>query len=123
MKLIKHIDQQLLSHINALNTVNGGMAAPKMKYLKRENGYTLTVRVPSTNPEGLHAEVVNNFLFIYQVVNAEGETEPNTRVIGKIPINFDINIPTIEAHFKGETLHVELPFNDLNGGYRKKLTF
>ncbi len=123
MKIIKHLDQQLLSQIDAINTVNGGMVAPVMKYRKVENGYQLTVSIPATAKESLHAEVVNNFLFIYQTVNQHAETLPNSRIINKLPIHFDIDIAAVNAFFEGNTLHVNLPFNGLIGGYRKKLTF
>lgn len=122
MKPNYKIDQKLLSHIDAMNTVGGGMAAPQLNYQKEKEGYMLTVGVPGTSVGNLQAEVVNNFLFIYQAINTEGETAPNSRIIGKIPINFDIDIPNISAFFEENTLMVSLPFNNLKGGYRKKLT-
>ena len=118
---------QLLLSVDALNTIHGGVSEPYFLMNKGKEGYRIHVRIPGVEAEKVKIEVENNNLTIFYFhVFEHGTGQAVTRlpyIIRQINIPFDVDIKAIEASHEGHNYYVDMPYNDLSGGYRKEIGF
>ena len=109
-----------------MNTLNGGISKPTVQMLRKQKNYLVTVRMPGVDPNKMRVEVHNDRLFLFHDILVE-KTELYADInqipfnIGYVLIPFDVNIREIKAVYEDMELQITLPFNELAGGYDKKI--
>ena len=120
---MKNKFRHLLTTVDLLNTLNGGVSEPHLSYRNRPDGRELRVRVPGVSKELLQVEINENKLSIYYHIPME--TEGKKVFLPKEVINqtlpYFVEIPGIHASFDENELVVNLPFNELSNGYNRKV--
>jgi HSP20 family molecular chaperone IbpA len=113
----------LVTSIDVLNTVNGGVSEPQMNMSHFEDYREIRLKVPGIKQEDVHVEVHNNNLSIYYYINMVSGDKfiqlPRFVYNRSVPYFIDIN--KIKARIDGEELVVHLPFNRLANGYHKEI--
>jgi HSP20 family molecular chaperone IbpA len=121
MKSTNYLD--LITSIDVLNTVNGGVSEPQLNLIHYEDYREIHLKVPGINTEEIHVEVHNNNLSIFFFINIQC----NDRIV-QLPrfvynrnVPYYIDISKIKARLEDEELIVKLPFNRLANGYHKEI--
>jgi HSP20 family molecular chaperone IbpA len=113
----------LVTSIDVLNTVNGGVSEPQMNMSHFEDYREIRLKVPGIKQEEVHVEVHNNNLSIYYYINMVSSDKfiqlPRFVYNRSVPYFIDIN--KIKARIEGEELIVHLPFNRLANGFHKEI--
>jgi HSP20 family molecular chaperone IbpA len=113
----------LITSIDVLNTVNGGVTEPQMSLNHLEEYREIRLKVPGIKKEDVHVEVHNNSLSIYYFLNMVSNEKliqlPRFVYDKNVPYFIDIN--KINAHLENDELVVRLPFNRLANGYHKEI--
>jgi HSP20 family molecular chaperone IbpA len=116
-----HLD--LITSIDVLNTLNGGVSEPQMNMNHHEAYREIRLKVPGIKQEDVHVEVHNNNLSIYYFINMVSNDKliqlPRFAYNRSVPYFIDIN--KINARLEEEELIVKLPFNRLANGYHKEI--
>ncbi len=114
----------LLTSVDVLNTVHGGVTEPKVVLNQLEQSREMRIKVPGLAPELIQVEVNNNNLFIYYVMNLTS-SEKIVRLPYSIyhhDIPYFIDIGKINSQVEEDELIVTLPYNSLANGYHKTIT-
>jgi HSP20 family molecular chaperone IbpA len=113
----------LITSIDVLNTVNGGVSEPQMNMNHFEEYREIRLKVPGIKQDDVHVEVHNNNLSIYYFINMVSNEKliqlPRFVYNRSVPYFIDIN--KINARLENEELIVKLPFNRLANGYHKEI--
>ena len=113
----------LVTSIDVLNTVNGGVSEHRMNMAHFEDYREIRLKVPGIKQEDVHVEVHNNNLSIYYYINMVSSDKliqlPRFVYNRSVPYFIDIN--KIKARIEGDELVVHLPFNRLANGYHKEI--
>jgi HSP20 family molecular chaperone IbpA len=117
MKPKIEIPKELLSRFDLLNTVNGGMATQYLEAAKMDDGYRMTIQIPSVAAEDLEVEVVAQHLRVFYHIG--NHIEPFYLV--NFPISPDVEIEGITAHVEDDKLVVFGPFSDWAKGRSRKI--
>ena len=115
--------RQLLTTVDVLNTLNGGVSEPYLSYTDLTDGRELRIRVPGVSKEMLLVEIHNNILSVsYHIpMEASGKTIYFPREVIRQPLPYYVEIPGIQATYEDSELVVKLPFNELSNGYSRKV--
>lgn len=115
--------KDLLTSIDLLNTMNGGMTEPFLSIKEKKHSHEIRVRVPGIKKESLQIEIINNFLSVYYLVGVKssGEVIRMPKVVYNQPIPYFVEATSIKASFEENELVVDLPFNELSDGYYRKI--
>lgn len=115
--------RQLLTTVDLLNTLNGGVSEPYLSYVDQPDGRELRIRVPGVSKEMLQVEIHNNLLNVsYHIpVESSGKTIYFPREVVKQPLPYYVEIPGIHATYEDNELVVKLPFNELSNGYNRRI--
>jgi HSP20 family molecular chaperone IbpA len=121
-----HIDPQVLLTADLMNTINGGMSKPVIRMERLEKHYLIRVKVPGVTAENLVIEIKNNTIFLFHKVSVHSNdlykgSDFFPFTVGLMIIPFDVNIRGIQAHYEHNELQVIMPFNELSGGYFKRI--
>ena len=121
-KMIKAF-KNLLTSVDVLNTVNGGISEPALSLREHQNGRELRIRVPGINQEALHVEVNGNDLTVFYFIPVQslGKVLQMPHLVYNQPIPYFIEVAGIKAVFEDKELVVKLPFNELSNGYNRKI--
>jgi HSP20 family molecular chaperone IbpA len=113
----------LITSIDVLNTLNGGLSEPQMNMNHHEDFREIRVKVPGIKLEDIHVEMHNNSLSIYYFLNlVSGEKLIQLpRFVYSRNVPYFINISKINARMENDELIVTLPFNHLANGYHKEI--
>ena len=113
----------LITSIDVLNTVNGGISEPQMNLNHFEDYREICLRVPGIRREDIHVEVHNNNLSIYYFINMVSNSNliQLPRFIYNRSVPYFIDVSKINARIENEELIVHLPFNRLANGYHKEI--
>jgi HSP20 family molecular chaperone IbpA len=124
MKKMEGITSELLTSIDVLNTLNGGVVEPRVALSQHADYRQVALHVPSIPHDRVKAEIHNNQLTIYyyQQVLANGRPIRMPRVVYNKQIPYFIDSAKISANFEEDKLVVRLPFNELANGYHRDLT-
>ena len=113
----------ILSTVDLLNTLNGGVSEPYLSYRERTDGREVRVRVPGVSKELLQVEIRDNQLSVFYHIPME--TSGKKVYLPKEVINetlpYFIAIPEIRATYENNELIVKLPYNELSNGYNRKV--
>jgi len=122
MKVDRNLIRNLASTADILNTINGGMSQTTIKIHSLENEWLIKVRIPGVDLENLRLEVLDNHLYIHQMMMIDDESlEKAPYVIAMIPLIRQINIEAISATFEGGWTHVRLPFDEMVDGFERQI--
>lgn len=115
--------KHLLTTVDLLNTLNGGVSEPYVSYRERPDGRQVRIRVPGVGKEMLQVEIQNNELSVFYHIPMESSGKklflPNEVMRQTLP--YFIEIPAIQATYEDNELVVDLPFNELSNGYNRKV--
>lgn len=115
--------RHLLTTVDLLNTLNGGVSEPHLSYRDRPDGREVRIRVPGVSKELLQVEINDNKLSVFYHIPME--TEGKKVFLPKEVINqtlpYFVEIPGIHATFEDNELVVNLPYNELSNGYNRKV--
>jgi len=113
----------LITSIDVLNTLNGGVSEPQVNMNHYEDHREIRMKIPGIKQEDVHVEVHNNNLSIYYFINIVSNDKliqiPKFVYNRSVPYFIDIN--GINARMEDEELIVKLPFNTLANGYHKEI--
>jgi HSP20 family molecular chaperone IbpA len=115
--------RDLLTTVDVLNTVNGGVSEPSISLRQNTTGREMHVRVPGIKKEALQVEVSNNELSIFYLIPVEssGKLIQMPRVVYNQALPYFIEVNGIKATHHENELIVKLPFNELSDGYSRKI--
>jgi HSP20 family molecular chaperone IbpA len=113
----------LITSIDVLNTVNGGVSDPQMNMNHFEEYREIRLKVPGIKQEDVHVEVHNNNLSIYYFINMVSNDKliQLPRFVYNRTVPYFIDINKINARVESGELIVKLPFNRLANGYHKEI--
>ena len=113
----------LITSIDVLNTVNGGVSEPQMNMNHFEDSREIRLKVPGIKQEDVHVEVHNNNLSIYYFINmvSSDKLVQLPRFVYNRSVPYFIDINKINARIENDELIVKLPFNKLANGYHKEI--
>lgn len=121
MKRTNYLD--LITSIDVLNTVNGGVSEPQLNLIHYEDSREIRIKVPGIRLDDIHVEVHNNNLSIFYLINiiSNDRMVQLPKFIYNRNVPYYIDISKIKAHLEDEELVVKLPFNKLAKGYHKEI--
>lgn len=121
MKTGINLPQELMTGIDVVNTLNGGMSEPVVK-LKQFSSYReITIRIPGVDIVNIKIEINNNELMIYyfMVLLSQEKEMKLPKVLYNKSLPYFVDANHITASRKEDSLVVRLPFNELaNGNHR-----
>jgi HSP20 family molecular chaperone IbpA len=115
--------KHLLTTVDVLNTLNGGVSEPYLSFREQASGRELRVRVPGVSKEMLQVEINDNQLSVFYLIPMEsaGKKMYFPKEVTKQTIPYFIEITGIHATYEENELVVKLPFNELSNGYNRKI--
>lgn len=115
--------KDLITSVDVLNTVHGGVSEPFLSVLEDEIGRELRVRVPGINRETLQVEIANNALSVFYLlpIISDGKLIYMPQVVYNQEIPYFIEASEITAVFEDRDLVVQLPFNKLSNGLNRRI--
>jgi HSP20 family molecular chaperone IbpA len=119
MKKANYLD--LITSIDVLNTLNGGVSEPQMNLGHFEEYREIRLKVPGISLEDIRVEIHNNNLSIFYLINivSGDKVIPLPRFVYNRNVPYYIDISKINARLEEEELIVNLPYNRLANGYHK----
>lgn len=115
--------KHLLTTVDVLNTLNGGMSEPYISFRENPSGRELRVRVPGVSKEMLQVEINENQLSVFYLIpiQTSGKEMYLPKEVTKQTLPYFIEISGIHAAYEENELVVKLPFNELSNGYNRKI--
>jgi HSP20 family molecular chaperone IbpA len=115
--------KHLLTTVDLLNTLNGGVSEPYVSYRERPDGRQVRIRVPGVGKEMLQVEIQNNELNVFYHIPMEssGKKVYLPKEVMSQTLPYFIEIPAIQATYEDNELVVDLPYNELSNGYNRKV--
>lgn len=115
--------KHLLTTVDLLNTLNGGVSEPYLSYRERPDGREVRIRVPGVSKELLEVEIINNQLnvFYHIPMDSSGKRVYLPKEVMSQPLPYFVEIPGIQATYEGNELIIDLPYNELSNGYNRKV--
>lgn len=115
--------KHLLTTVDLLNTLNGGVSEPYVSYRERPDGRQVRIRVPGVSKEMLQVEIQNNELNVFYHIPMEssGKKVYLPKEVMRQTLPYFIEIPAIQATYEDNELVVDLPYNELSNGYNRKV--
>lgn len=120
---LKGITSALLSSIDAMNTMNGGIIEPRLRVYKLPSRRVIEMSVPGVPQNLIKADINNNVLNIYHLLEFESDDKRLhiPRIVYSKQIPYYVDTKKITASFDKDTLKVQLPFNELANGYHRDI--
>lgn len=114
---------QILTSVDVLNTLHGGVTEPQVSLNKLENSREMRIKVPSIDPNLIQVEINNNTLSVWFSIDIKsaGKDVRLPYVIHNRPLPYYIDISRINSSVDGNELVITLPFNALARGYHRKI--
>jgi hypothetical protein len=121
MKKNSYLD--LVTAVDVLNTLNGGMSEPQLSVQEGEEAREIRMKIPGINRESVHVEIHNNTLTVYHftLVQSQDKLIDMPRIVYSKIIPYFVDISKIHARNEMDELVVALPFNKLAKGYHRNL--
>jgi hypothetical protein len=121
MKKNSYLD--LVTAVDVLNTINGGMSEPQLSIQEAEEAREIRMKIPGINKDSVHVEIHNNTLTIYHftLLQSQDKLIDMPRIVYSKIIPYFVDISKIHARNESDELVVALPFNKLAKGYHKNL--
>lgn len=113
--------KHLLTTVDLLNTLNGGISEPHLSFRENTTGRELRVRVPGVSKEMLQVQINDNQLTIlYHIPMVTSDKQVYVpKEVFQQTLPYFIEIPGIHATYEENELVVKLPYNELSNGYKR----
>ena len=113
----------LITTVDVLNTLSGGISEPQQNIYETELGRELRLRVAGVGKNSMNVEIHNNHLTIYYYINIASYDKlvQVPQIVYNRPIPYYIDISKIHAMFEVDELVVHMPYNKLSNGYHRKV--
>ncbi len=117
------IDQELLTSIDVLNTLQGGISEPQLKLIQHQDFREIQLCAPGVREENMRVEIRNNFLNVFYLIELESNHQLVSipKVVYSKAIPYFIDASKINASYQDGLLSVKLPFNELSDGYHQRI--
>lgn len=117
------IPAEILTSIDVLNTLGGGVSEPAIKQTQFQNYRQVTVRIPGVPFENMKVEINNNQLMIHfhYIVPSQGQELQFKRVVYNKSIPYFVDTNQITAIEDNGKLVVRMPFNKLASGQHRDI--
>ncbi|HEV8512165.1 MAG TPA: Hsp20/alpha crystallin family protein [Cyclobacteriaceae bacterium] len=124
MKERKFISDELLSSIDVLNTLSGGVSEPQLTLKQFQDHREIQLKVPGVKEENMKVEINNNILSVFYNFHLQSGSFPLQvpKVVYNKPIPYFIDAARITATFEEGFLVVTLPYNEMAEGYHRKVS-
>jgi HSP20 family molecular chaperone IbpA len=121
MKKTQYLD--VITSIDVLNTVNGGVSEPQLNLIHHEDYREIRLWVAGIRLDDIHVEIHNNNLSIFYYINiiCTDKMIQLPRFVYNRNVPYYIDISKIRARLEDNELVVSLPFNRLANGYHKEI--
>ncbi|MGV3587167.1 MAG: Hsp20/alpha crystallin family protein [Adhaeribacter sp.] len=122
-KILKSFGQQ----IDQLNTLTGGISMAQFKVTNKPDKMVVTVLAPSVSSDLIQVQVEYNKLMVYATLppNEENNTEqPSVSLplfAQVIDIPFHVDVDQIQAIYRNNKLHINLPFAEGRLNNRRRI--
>jgi HSP20 family molecular chaperone IbpA len=115
--------RDLLTSVDVLNTVNGGVSEPYLSLRENSDGHEVRVRIPGVGRKAIQVEIKNNELAVFYLIPVEsaGQLIFMPQVVYKQMVPHFIEATGIKAVFQNNELIVKLPFNKQSDDYNRKI--
>lgn len=123
MRKDSNVMSMLAASADVINTIGGGLTEPVVRVKNYADKREIRVRVPGVEADLLKVEINNNWLTIYNklAIASWGSVVEVPRVLFNKAIPHFVNVEEIMASVLGDTLVVELPFNERSNGYKREV--
>lgn len=123
MKSNLNIPAELLTSIDMINTLSGGISQPEIRLQQFETYRKVSFSIPSVKIENVKVEIQNNVLMIYYLIPLMSQDQVHNypKVIYNKPIPYFVDRNGIAAQVEENELAVTLPYNELSGGFKKQI--
>jgi hypothetical protein len=123
MKSSLNIPAELLTSIDMINTLSGGIAEPQIKLQEFKTYRQINAHIPSIKLDAVKIEILNNVLMIYYFIplTSQNENHNYPKVIYNKAIPYFVDRDGIEASIEENDVVLRLPFNELAGGFKKQI--
>jgi HSP20 family molecular chaperone IbpA len=120
---MKKILKDLLTSVDVLNTLGGGVTEPIVSVRQGLTGHEMRIRVPGISKESMNVEVHNNELSVFYLIPIQSNEQliQMPRAVYHQNLPYFIDVKGIKADYEGNELVIKLPFNELSNGYNKKI--
>lgn len=124
MKTALNIPKELITHIDVMNTLNGGTSEPSVRLQQFDSYREITLRIPGITQDHIKVEINNNKLTVYYftVMKSQNLEFPVPKVLYDKVIPYFVDIHNITVRNEEGSLVIQLPFNELSNGYRRDLS-
>lgn len=113
----------LITTVDVLNTLSGGISEPQVSVYETDSGRELRLRVAGIYKNAMHVEIHNNHLTIYYYISIASYDKlvQVPQVVYNRAVPYYIDISKIHASFEVDELVVHMPYNRLSNGYHRKV--
>jgi len=115
--------EDLVTSIDILNTINGGISEPFLSIRQKPASQEIRIRVPGVDRKILQAEIKNNNLSVFYLIPiiSNSKTIYMPQVVYNQVIPYFVEINEIKAVYEELEFVIKLPFNKLSSGYNRKI--
>jgi len=124
MKSTLNLPQELITSIDMMNTLNGGISEPFVRVKKFQTHHQITLRIPGIDAENIKIEINNNQLMVYYLIPISSQSKELRfpRILYNKDIPYFVDVHKIVATEEETSLIVHLPFNELANGYHRDIS-
>jgi HSP20 family molecular chaperone IbpA len=115
--------KDLITSVDVLNTLHGGVSEPFLSILEDDIGRELRVRVPGIDRDALQVEIVNSSLSVFYLlpIISDGKLVYLPQVVYNQEIPYFVAANEITAGFENNELVIQLPFNKHSNGLNRTI--
>jgi HSP20 family molecular chaperone IbpA len=123
MKMTLSIPNEIITSIDVMNTLHGGISEPAVAVKNFHSHRQLTLRVPGIAIDNVHVQIDNHKLVVlnYQTIVSREKEIQFPHVLYNKPIPYFIDADKIAASVNDGYVVVTMPFNVLSGGYHRDI--
>ncbi len=124
MKARKLISNELITSIDVLNTIGGGVTEPRLSLKQFQGHREIRLKVPGVSEDNLKVEIRNGTLSVFHIVLVQSDGTPMTlpKVVYNNAIPYFVDTTRISATYEDGFLIVTLPFNSQAEGYHRNVS-
>lgn len=119
-----NLPSELITHIDVMNTLNGGISEPSVRVRQYASQRQITLRVPGIALENIKIDIKDNQLLIYYLTDLVSQEKELRfpKILYNKAIPYFVDTTNINASEEEHSLVLNLPFNDLANGYHREIS-
>lgn len=116
--LIKNLAQTA----EVINTINGGMSQPILKFRKSQNEWLVCVRVPGVDADKMRIEIRDGQMFLFHIISENNVADIDLPyLLAGFPLDRRVNCDGIIAEYENGELFIHLPLDETRNGYEREV--